>query len=187
MTDTSSITSTPPFLLIVMGVSGSGKTTLGQALAAHFNIAFLDADDFHSIEARQQMAHGIPLTDTQRAPWISVLREKLASQRQQHLSTVLAFSGLKAAYREQLRHSGMTTVFIFLQSEKADIAHRLAVRQNHFMNPALLDSQFETLEDTSNESDVLSINSKGSPADVLQRALEAIQAYQHHDITDPRN
>ncbi|MEE7567156.1 AAA family ATPase, partial [Xanthomonas sp. Kuri4-3] len=51
-----------------MGVSGSGKTTVAWALASHYGYDFLDADDFHSDEARAQMAHGVPLTDAQRAP-----------------------------------------------------------------------------------------------------------------------
>ncbi|MEE7560036.1 AAA family ATPase, partial [Xanthomonas sp. Kuri4-2] len=56
-----------------MGVSGSGKTTVAWALASHYGYDFLDADDFHSDEARAQMAHGVPLTDAQRAPWVARL------------------------------------------------------------------------------------------------------------------
>src|SRR5690606_16705151 len=40
---------------VVMGVSGSGKTTLALALASAWEATFLDADDFHSDEARALM------------------------------------------------------------------------------------------------------------------------------------
>ena len=63
--------------LIVMGVSGSGKTTLGRGLALYYGFTFLDADDFHSPEAKDKMARGEGLTDADRAPWLTRLRREL--------------------------------------------------------------------------------------------------------------
>ncbi|ELP98688.1 gluconokinase, partial [Xanthomonas translucens DAR61454] len=57
--------------IVVMGIAGSGKTSVAQALAAHYGLAFLDADDVHSAEAKAQMARGVPLTDAQRVPWVA--------------------------------------------------------------------------------------------------------------------
>lgn len=58
--------SASPLAIVVMGVSGSGKTTIAQALATHYGFRFLDADDYHSVAARAQMASGQPLTDAMR-------------------------------------------------------------------------------------------------------------------------
>ncbi|OLI70112.1 AAA family ATPase, partial [Xanthomonas oryzae] len=69
--------SASPLAIVVMGVSGSGKTTIAQALAAHYGFRFLDADDYHSVAARAQMAAGQPLTDAMRLPWVELLSATL--------------------------------------------------------------------------------------------------------------
>src|SRR5690625_7594905 len=60
-----------PSLVIVMGVWGAGKSTVSQALAERCGYVYLDADDFHSAEARAHMAAGKPLTDAMRVPWVA--------------------------------------------------------------------------------------------------------------------
>src|SRR5688572_19699934 len=135
-----------PNAIVVMGVSGSGKTTVALGLAGHYGHDFLDADDFHSDEARAQMNAGIALTDAQRDPWVASLANELARQARRGKSTVLAFSGLRAAHRQRLRESGVPMRFVFLHAAPAAIAARLAARTDHFMSAALLASQFEALE-----------------------------------------
>jgi hypothetical protein len=66
-----------------MGVSGIGKTTIGKLLSARTGWKFADADDNHSQENRQKMAAGIPLSDADRAPWLTILHERMA----QYLTT----------------------------------------------------------------------------------------------------
>ena len=58
-----------------MGVSGSGKTTLGKALAQRLGWDFFDADDFHPPANIVKMAAGIPLSDSDRAPWLAALHD----------------------------------------------------------------------------------------------------------------
>ena len=65
-----------------MGVSGSGKSTLGRALAQKLGWEFFDADDFHSAENIAKMAAGIPLSDSDRAPWLVALNGQLLSALQ---------------------------------------------------------------------------------------------------------
>jgi gluconokinase len=144
----------PTNLIIVMGVSGSGKSTLAKALAEIYGYVYLDADDFHSDEARAQMAMKIPLTDEQRAPWIALLKQRLQENAKTHTHSVLAFSGLKQKHRDALRSAGLRTLFLFLNSQKATIQMRLRHRNNHFMAPELLDSQFDSLEIPEHEPDV---------------------------------
>src|SRR5690625_229331 len=66
-----------PSLVIVMGASGAGKSTVSQALAERCGYVYLDADDFHSAEARAHMAAGKPLTDAMRVPWVEAICQHL--------------------------------------------------------------------------------------------------------------
>ncbi|GHE83420.1 gluconokinase [Thalassotalea profundi] len=137
---------TKPRLIIVMGVSGSGKSTVALQVASGLDFTFLDADDFHTPEAKQCMSQNIPLTDEMRKPWIESLCFSLIQYQQSQTSVVLAFSGLKAMYRKPFRTLGFSSTFILLNGCESLIAKRLEARQNHFANKALLASQFDTLE-----------------------------------------
>lgn len=128
--------SASPLAIVVMGVSGSGKTTIAQALAAHYRFRFLDADDYHSVAARAQMAAGQPLTDAMRLPWVELLSATLRDCVQAGESVVLAFSGLRSAHRQLLRNSGVPMRFVFLHAAPHVIAARLSTRAGHFM-PAI--------------------------------------------------
>src|SRR5438034_10516304 len=92
----------PPAML-VMGVAGSGKTTVGRLLAARLGWAFADADDFHPAPNRAKMAAGIPLTDTDRWPWLDAVGAWLAECDRQGTPAIVACSALKRAYRDRLR------------------------------------------------------------------------------------
>ena len=133
-------------LFIVMGVSGTGKSTLGKQMADEFGYVFVDADDFHSEQAKNHMAANQPLTDEMRQPWLSSILSHLHSLYQQEKSVVLAYSGLKSAHRELFRGLSFLCHFFCLIGDKAIITKRIIQRQGHFFSPALLDSQFEAME-----------------------------------------
>lgn len=148
-----------PKLVVIMGVSGCGKSTVALQLALTHNFTFLDADDFHTPEAKQNMSQNIPLTDEMRLPWITSICFALAQYQQKNESIVLAFSGLKAKYRSPFRVLGFATTFILLNGNQALIAKRLQARKNHFVNEKLLASQFNTLElPTKNEIDIVNLD-----------------------------
>jgi gluconokinase len=134
-------------ILILMGVSGSGKTTLGQQLAERLGWQFQDADNFHSAENIDKLHQGIGLTDTDRLPWLHSLRQAMSLWLDQGLSVVLACSALKACYREILAVDPTHIRWVYLKGEFQQIAERLQQRSQHFMNPVLLHSQFDTLEE----------------------------------------
>ena len=157
-----------------MGVAGSGKTTLARALAEHYGHAFLDADDFHAADAKAQMQAGVPLTDVQREPWVEALAHELRRYAQRGESSVLAFSGLRAAHRQVLRDSGVPTRFVFLHAPRDVIAARLARREGHFMPAELLENQFDALQLPHSEPDVVFVEVGASPAHVLARVCEAL-------------
>lgn len=168
----------PVQAIVVMGVSGSGKSLLARALAEHYGARYLDADDFHSAQARARMASGQPLTDEMRVPWVAALAAALRDHADRGERVVLAFSGLRAAHRMQLRtSSGLRLLFLFLQGEPGLIAKRLGARAGHFMPPSLLDSQFEALQTPETEADVLPVDIAPPPAQMIAAAIAAIERY----------
>lgn len=165
-------------LFVIMGVSGAGKSTVASALAEHYSYLYLDADDFHSEEAKAHMAAGKPLTDEMRKPWIERICARLKGLEEEGRNAVLAFSGLKKSHRDPLRQCCMETHFIFLDGDAETIAERISARQGHFMSPALLDSQFDSLErpDPREEPDVELLDITPPIPSVLERAIALIDS-----------
>jgi gluconokinase len=129
-----------------MGVAGAGKTTVGRALAAEIGCRFVDADDYHSPASRKKMEAGIALTDEDRWLWLRILNALLRDVESRGEPLVLACSALKADYRTLLTDKVSTVVFVYLRTTLEVVRRRLQERI-HFFNPALLASQFETLEE----------------------------------------
>lgn len=146
-----------PKLFIIMGVSGTGKTTIARHIADKFGVSFLDADDFHSKEAKQYMAANKPLTDEMRKPWVEAILKALKLYFQQDKSVVLAYSGLKSSHRALFRDLPFICHFFCLIGDKAIITSRLSQRKNHFFSSELLDSQFEAMELPKKEEDDVSL------------------------------
>ncbi len=131
--------------LVVMGVSGCGKTTLGTELARALGWSFFDADDFHPPENVAKMRTGTPLTDADRAPWLTRLHEQLKA----HPHSVLACSALKEKYRAVLQEGLPDLRFVHPHGAFDVIAARIEVRSKetgHYMPANLLRSQFDALE-----------------------------------------
>lgn len=163
-------------LIIVMGVSGSGKSTLCKRLAGIYGFQYLDGDDFHSDDSRRLMASGIALTDADRAPWVASIKQALENCATAGLHTVLAFSGLKRTHRNLLRSAGLRTLVLYLDGDKDTIRARIGQRLDHFMPPALLDSQFASMENPLDEADVYPIDVRQGMEQVVSRAREIIDS-----------
>ncbi len=132
-----------PQKMIVMGVSGCGKTTVGEALAVRLGAGFTDGDDLHPAANIARMSRGEALTDADRWPWLTRVGEALRGDGMR----IVGCSALKRSYRDHIRRvAGGPVMFIHLAGPKAVIAERMRARRGHFMPPALLDSQFATLE-----------------------------------------
>jgi gluconokinase len=93
------------------------------------------------------MRNGIPLNDEDRRPWLAALRKRVDEACDTKENVVLACSALKHNYQEYLEQDDPECVhYVYLHGSKEVIRQRLAQRKGHFMNPKLLQSQFETLE-----------------------------------------
>lgn len=135
--------------IIVMGVSGCGKSSVGKALADSLGWDFYDADDFHPPENVAKMADGVPLDDSDRAPWLASLHELISSSLKADQPGVLACSALKESYRQQLLDGNDGVQIVYLKGSFDLIWSRMKKRTDHYMKPHMLESQFETLEEPS--------------------------------------
>ena len=137
-----------PLVLVIMGVSGSGKSTIGKLLAQKTRFAFIEADDHHPASNIEKMKKGIPLNDADREPWLQQLHRLTVGHINKQQNCILACSALKNTYRRRLdKGYELHFRFIHLKGKAEAISKRLQDRAGHFMPPALLDTQFKTLED----------------------------------------
>ena len=135
-------------IYVIMGVAGSGKTTIGAQLARTLDIPFVEGDDLHPRANVERMAHGVPLTDEDRRPWLLAIARRLQEAERSGSGIVVTCSALKRSYRDLLRSQGSAdTRFVYLRGSRPTIAERLADRRGHFMPASLLDSQFAALEE----------------------------------------
>ena len=134
-------------LIVVMGVAGSGKTTIASGLAETLGVPFVEGDSLHPPANVKKMAGGIALTDEDRWPWLEAIGDRIEVERVTGHGVVVSCSALKHVYRDCLRKQVHGTVqFILLDGTPELIGDRMRKRKGHFMPPALLDSQFATLE-----------------------------------------
>jgi gluconokinase len=162
--------------MIIMGVQGSGKSTIGAALAERLNIRFIDGDDLHPKANKDKMAAGHPLTDEDRVPWLKTIGETIAEGRASGRVTIVACSALKRWYRELLRSSDPSVVFVHLVGEKGLLADRLAHRDHEFMPTTLLDSQIETLEPLAEWEHGIAVSIEQTPAAIVDEVSRILMA-----------
>ncbi len=141
-----------------MGVAGSGKTAFGKKLAERLGWEFFDADDFHPQANIAKMSVGIPLSDSDREPWLAALANLLDSTLRTGKHPVLACSALKESYRRKLLEGRNDIVLVYLKGSYDLIWSRISARQGHYMKPAMLQSQFAILEEPKKDALVLDIS-----------------------------
>ncbi len=128
--------------VVLMGVAGCGKSSVGAALAEALAIPYRDGDDLHSAANIAKMSRGEALTDADRWPWLALVGQRLRAG-----PMIVGCSALRRVYRERITEAaGGPVCFVHLSGSRAVIGARMRARHGHFMPPALLDSQFKTLE-----------------------------------------
>ncbi len=157
--------------IVVMGVAGCGKSTFGQALAKQLNLPWIEGDDFHSAQSKTKMAAGTPLDDADRAGWL----QTLVQQIQKHpAGCVIGCSSLKRSYRDTLRSAGELR-FAYLKLTREEAHKRVSHRAGHFFSESLVDSQFTTLQEPTNEPDVITLHATQATFTLVEQTLAALK------------
>ena len=146
-----------------MGTAGSGKTTIGKLLAAQMKWEFADGDSFHSPANIEKMSRGIPLTDSDRIPWLNSIREAILQWDAQQKNIVLACSALKQIYRERLLVNSNVKL-VYLKGSFELLRERLHSRKGHYATEQLLISQFADLEEPANS---VTVDVTPSPEEIV--------------------
>jgi gluconokinase len=164
----------PPAAVIVMGVSGSGKSTVGSLLAARLRWEFEDGDWFHPVANIDKMHRGIPLNDADRWPWLRAIATWIDRLRRSGGHGVVACSALKRSYRAVLTEARPDVRLVYLKGEENLIARRIAARQEHFMPPRLLHSQFSALEEPGADENPITVSIEPQPREIVAEILSAL-------------
>jgi len=132
-------------------------------------VPFIDGDDLHPQENIDKMASGVALTDTDREPWLRLIRTTAENMFAEHhvAGLVVACSALKKYHRDVLRgmmpspalpdspHQDIATYFVYIKEDKDMLTDRIEKRAGHFMKADMLESQINTLESPEGEDDVV--------------------------------
>lgn len=163
-------------ILIVAGVSGSGKSTVGAMLADRLRWRFADGDDFHPAANIAKMRLGIPLTDSDRRPWLRAIAAWMDERIAQGESGVIACSALKRSYRDVLLGGRPEALLVFLAEDRDELAQRLAARHGHFFPAVLLATQFDTLEPPQPDEHAITVaeGPDDRPGDIVTKIIELV-------------
>lgn len=157
--------------LVVMGVSGVGKTSVADAIVDRSGWVFVEGDDLHPEANRAKMTAGTPLDDDDRWPWLRRIAAWIGEQEAAGRDAVLTCSALKRSYRDLLRDGHPSVLFVHLLAPRTLIQTRLDNRRGHYMPPALLGSQLETLEPLHPDEPGFAVDTDHSPSDVADDVL----------------
>ncbi|GAO49365.1 thermoresistant gluconokinase [Saitoella complicata NRRL Y-17804] len=165
-------------IIVVAGPASCGKTSAAEAISQELRFTYLEGDDYHPPENIKKMSEGHALTDDDRWPWLERLREAAikAAEDPEADGVVVTCSALKKKYRdvlnkaEQLEH--VTVWYMFLIATAEELAHRIEMRQGHFMKKEMLQSQLDALElPKQGEEKSVQINVMGTKEENKQKII----------------
>jgi gluconokinase len=165
-----------PIVLVVMGVSGSGKSTVALELQRVLHWPFQEGDDLHPPANVEKMRAGRPLDDADRLPWLQAIARWVDDRLAAHEPGIITCSNLKRAYRQITIGRRQGVRLVFLRGEEQIIHDRIVRRQHRYMPPALLRSQFETLEAPGEDEHPVVVTVHGSIAETVTELLRQLAA-----------
>ena len=183
------------------GVSGTGKSTLGSALAKVLDVPYVEGDDLHPRLNIEKMSSGHPLTDSDREPWLNLIRStaqhmtfeaQSGDEVNNERAVIISCSALKRRYRDILREFGqqrhnvklstsknsqhnLKTLFVYIEGTRDVLMDRMTKRTDHFMKPFMLDKQLETLENPVHEEAVIVVSMMDSTEDQVRAAQQGLR------------
>src|SRR5579864_4185224 len=153
-----------------MGAVGAGKTTIGALLAKKLGWQLADGDDFHPRQNIEKISQGIPLTDSDRAPWLAALHEAIERWNAEGRNVVLACSALKQSYRSELQVGPVQ--FVYLKGDYDLLSRRLRSRHGHFATESILKSQLADLEEP---EDAITVRVDKSPEEIVSEIIRQLK------------
>ena len=172
--DTNFLPLEQPVVLVLMGVSGCGKSTVAALLAGRLGWPLEEGDALHPQANLDKMAAGHSLDDEDREPWLVEVADWVDARLEAAENGLITCSALKRSYRDVINRHGSGVVFVYLAGTHELIAARLFARQGHFMSSALLDSQFETLEEPTPDEPHIRVSVGPAPAVIAQQVMERL-------------
>jgi carbohydrate kinase (thermoresistant glucokinase family) len=164
-----------PSVLVVMGVSGSGKTTIATLLSELLQWELADADDFHAAANVRKMESGIALTDEDRWPWLRAIAAWIDTLHGAGRHGVIGCSALKRSYRDILIGERNDVRLVYLKGDIELIAQRMKLRRRHFMPVALLQSQFDTLEEPAPDEHAIVVSIDADPPAIAAEVIAQLR------------
>lgn len=115
---------------------------------------------------------GVPLTDTDRLPWLNKLHGIISDCIQHKKRVIIACSALKYSYRQLLindihTNESNTIQFILLTGSKSMLEERIKQRHGHYMKAGMLQSQLDTLEEPRRDENIISVDTAPSVDEVM--------------------
>ena len=135
---------------------------------------FEEGDALHPESNVAKMHAGIPLTDADREPWLGRVAAWIDGQRAKKQPGIITCSALKRAYRQIIIGDRPEVRLVYLRSGRDLIAEHLTGRHGHFMPPALLRSQIDTLEEPDPGEDPLTVDLGASAAQVAHEIIRLL-------------
>jgi len=163
-----------PMVLVLMGVSGSGKSTVALELHRVLGWPFQEGDDLHPASNVEKMRSGRPLDDADRLSWLRAVAGWIDERLAAHEPGIITCSNLKRAYRHITIGSQQGVRLVFLKGDEHAIHARILQRQHRYMPPTLLRSQFETLEEPSEDEHPVVVTVHGSIAETVTELLQRL-------------
>jgi gluconokinase len=157
-------------IILVSGPTGSGKTTVGKELARQLGWRFIEGDDYHPPANIAKMQSGQHLDAADREPWLQALRREIDGTMARGEDAVLAAAALTDEHRARLR-VGDGVQLVYLSGAPELILERVRARKGHFAKEAILQDQFDRLEEP---KDAVTISIEQTPrqlATEIRRAL----------------
>jgi gluconokinase len=164
-----------PLVLIVMGVSGSGKSTVAMRLADQLGWKFQEGDSLHPAANVAKMRDGIPLTDSDRAPWLAAIAQWITDRVNAGEHGIITCSALKRAYRTRIIGGHPEVRLVYLHGDRATLEQHVAARHHEFMPATLLDSQLKTLEEPGPDEPVIQVDVAGTVDETVAAVLKRIE------------
>jgi carbohydrate kinase (thermoresistant glucokinase family) len=170
-------------VLLLMGVSGSGKSTVALELQRLLDWPFKEGDDLHPATNVEKMRSGHPLNDEDRQPWLEAVARWIDERVVAGEPGIITCSNLKRAYRRITVGDRTGVTLVYLQGDERLIAARISQRKHRYMPASLLHSQFEALEEPTEDEHPVVVPVLRSIAETVTDLLRKVAAAQAHGGT----